>query len=230
MLRNWNIPKLWEGETVFILGGGASIISQFGIPSDLVKQVRAGKLPMSIYSNYFEALHDKHVIGVNAVFQLGDWLDAIYFIDKDFMLTWRNKLSKYPNPVYSPLPYTEGESWCHTLKGTSKFGICEKPHTVGFNHNSGAGAINLAYHMGAAKIVLIGFDMKTIARKQHFHGAYINSELPRTAETKMEYSKHLQVFPQIKKDADRLGVEIINTSLKSALDMFEKMPLEEVLL
>lgn len=225
----WKIPKIWEGQTAYILGGGASVVSQFGIPDDVVEAVRSGEMPMSVYSQYMEALKSKNVIGVNAAFKLGSWMDFIYFMDKDFMLTNRVALANYPKKTVSTLPYTEGEDWCLTVKGNTINGICAMPNTIAYNHNAGAGAINLAYHLGAKRIVLIGFDMKVVSGMQHFHGDYINSELVRTPEHEMGFSKHLQVFPAIKNDAELLGIEIINTSLESALNEFEKIPLERLL-
>lgn len=228
-MENWKIPKLLENGTAYILGGGASIISQFGIPSRLVREVREGKRSMRTYSQYFECIHDKFVIGVNAAFNLGNWLNAIYFLDKTFMLTWRGAMAASRIPAYSALPYTEDERWCVTLNSEARRGISNVPHTVCHNSNSGAAAINLAYHMGATTIVLIGFDMKNVNNKQHFHGEYINSKLERIAEHKMDYEGHIEVFGAIKKDADKLGIKIINTSLKSRLRQFEKIPLKEIL-
>lgn len=225
----WKIPKIWEGETAFILGGGASIIPQFGIPQELAEEVRKGERPMLEYSDYMKPLHDKKVIAVNAAFKIGSWFDYIYFMDKDFMLTYRTCLHQFPNKVVSPLNYTEGESWCNTVKANQQIGICAVPDIVAYNHNSGAGAINLAYHLGAKKIVLIGFDMKLTDSKLHFHGEYLNSKLIRPKEKDTGFSKQMIAFPAIKNDADILGIEIINTSMESALDMFEKKPLEELL-
>jgi hypothetical protein len=227
MQGHWKIPKIWEGETAFILGGGASVISQFGIPQSVVQSVRKGNVPMSVYSPFMESLHDLKIIGVNSAFKIGGWMDYVYFMDKDYMLTNRGELAVYPNPVVSPLLYSEGESWCNTVKASKESGICTIPNTVAYNHNSGWGAVNLAYHLGARRIVLIGFDMKIINKKQHFHGDYINSKLVRTEESKMGFSKHLNVVPAIVKDAKRLGVEIINTSMKSAIKQFKKVPLKE---
>lgn len=227
----WNIPKIWEGETAYILGGGASIIPLFGIPQIMADSVRKGETPMLEYSDFMEVLHDKNVIGVNAAFKIGSWIDYIYFLDKDFMLTYRPCLAGagFSSKTVSALPYSQLESWCNTVKGSPINGICAVPDTIAYNHNSGAGAINLAYHLGAKRIVLIGFDMKVIDNKQHFHGEYINSKLERPAEDKMTFSKGMLAFPAIANDAEILGVEIINTSMDSALDMFEKIPLEDVL-
>ena len=227
MNNNWNIPKVWENETAYILGGGASIISQFGIPADIVKQVRNGKLPMSVYSSYMEKLFDKNVIGINAAYQLGSWVDYVYFMDKDYMLAERGGLSKFPNKVISALEYSETEDWCYTVKGTQEHGICETPNTIAYNWSSGAAAINLAYHLGAKKIVLLGFDMKLTRGKQHFHQAGNGYTKPKLIDK--VFKRHLQAFEYIKNDADRLGVEIINASPKSAIKEFKRATLNSIL-
>ena len=227
MPSKWNIPKIWENETAYILGGGASIISQFGIPADIVKQVRNGNLPMSVYALYMEKLFDKKVIGINAAYQLGSWIDYIYFMDKDYMLSERENLAKFPNPVISALEYSETEDWCHTIKGITKEGICTIPNTISYNWSSGAAAINLAYQLGAKKIVLLGFDMKLTRGKQHFHkgGKGYNP----ISNIDKVFARHLGAFEHIKNDADKLGIEIINASPKSAIKEFKRVTLKSVL-
>ena len=36
---SWKIPKVWENEEVWILGGGPSVASSFNIPEEVVKEV-----------------------------------------------------------------------------------------------------------------------------------------------------------------------------------------------
>lgn len=72
---NWIVPKIWEGGDVWIIGGGPSLTKQFDIPNDVVQRVLAGNAPPSVYSPYMSYLHDKHVIGINVAFLIGDWID-----------------------------------------------------------------------------------------------------------------------------------------------------------
>jgi len=101
------------------------------------------------------------------------------------------------------------------------------------NHNasSGGDAINLASQLGATKIVLLGFDMKAVRTKRHFHSEYIGTGLDWVnSNTSAPYTRHIVPFKQIKEEAAKLGITIVNTSLKSAITEFDKLPLTEVLL
>ena len=90
--------------------------------------------------------------------------------------------------------------------------------------NSGYQAINLAYLFGAVKIVLLGFDMQRTGGLSHWHGnhpAAINRDLPVTT--------FLKKFPDLARDLEAEGVEVINATRETALECFKKVDLEEAL-
>ena len=91
---NWQVPRMWEGGDVWIIGGGPSITKEFGIPDNIVQGVFKKELPLSAYSPYMSFLHDKHVIGVNVAYLLGDWVDMVFFGDKGFFIC-EGKVSYY---------------------------------------------------------------------------------------------------------------------------------------
>ena len=70
----WSVPPIWDGGEVWILGGGSSVPKQFGIPEEIIEKVVNGELPPSAYSPYMEAIHNKHVIGINVSFLIGTWI------------------------------------------------------------------------------------------------------------------------------------------------------------
>ena len=77
----WSVPRMWEEGDVWILGGGPSVPRQFGIPEKVVQDVINGISPPSVYSPYMKALHDKHVIGINVAYLIGNWIDSRYGIE-----------------------------------------------------------------------------------------------------------------------------------------------------
>jgi hypothetical protein len=96
------------------------------------------------------------------------------------------------------------------------------------NGNSGGAAISVAAQMGAKKIYLLGFDMKLDEKEnQHWHNIYRFN--PNKKETQMPFDKHLMGFPKIAEDAKRLGIKIINVNPESAIDVFPKVSLREIL-
>jgi hypothetical protein len=127
-------------------------------------------------------------------------------------------------------------------------GISRKKGHVSWNKNSGGSAINLAYHLGAKKIVLIGFDMQAASHRgprdpadrarvtTHYHGCHrleIKEENQKKAKKRVRdpnapYRRFLKGFPAIAADAEKLGIELVNTSLISQIKEIPKKSLKEV--
>ena len=66
----------------------------------------------------------------------------------------------------------------------------------------------------------------------HWHGCHQQDRRGATNNKKdlsRAYLRFLAGFPEIAKDAKRLGVEIINTSMVSKITQFPKIPLTEVM-
>jgi hypothetical protein len=87
--------------------------------------------------------------------------------------------------------------------------------------NSGYQAVNLAFLFGAAKIVLLGFDMKG---GSHWHGDHpgaLNRGVPTRAFAK--------AFPALADDLKSEGVEVLNATRDTALECFPKIDLEDAL-
>ena len=103
---------------------------------------------------------------------------------------------------------------------------------VGWNGNTGGAAINLAVHMGAKRILLLGFDMNLDGTQmQHWHDLYGKGPVAdERRKRKLPFARHITCFAFIAADAKKLGVEIINLSPNSAIDNFPKMSVKEFLL
>jgi hypothetical protein len=200
-MKPWSIPKLWAGETVLILGNGPSLLSLLS-----------------------ESLLRSHpIIGINeAGFLLRKESDIMFFGDAFWY--WMNKeqvdqmpfvkvtYARHPEVV----PDLDYAADVHLVAGASGFGICKRESKIRFNRSSGGAAINLAYHLGAAQVVLLGYDMRQVlGNKNWFRRGY---ESGRTKE--MSYTNFLEPFPTIKKDAKALGLEIYNGTPYSDLTIF----------
>jgi len=225
----WGIPKIWEDGRCYIIGGGASIIKQFEIPEDLVNQVIDKKKSIAEYSSYFYSLYNKHVIGVNMAYQLGDWIDIVFFGDKGFFLKNKESLGKLNNIRVGCVPYVKDIGWIkYVSKDKNKTkGISSTPNKIAWNGNSGGAAINLAYQLGAKQIILVGFDMNVDEKeRQWWHQLYAKRD---TEKGKRIFARHKDYFSHIAEDAHRLGVEIINANPDSAIDNFRKVHIKQIL-
>jgi len=232
----WTVPRLWEGAACWIIGGGTSVPRQFGVPSGVIQKVYEGRLSPSVYSDYMKPLHDRHVIGINNAYQIGIWIDILFFGDSHWHLKHRMKLAEWPGLkvccdqkfVNRPRSKMEGVKFLERDMKRRE-GITSDSSKVSWNANSGAAAISLAHHLGVCRINLLGFDMTMDDKKtySHWHGSHM---LPgQKAKRTPPFQKHLKGFPAIAKDAKSLGIEIYNLSPISKIDCFPKITLEEAL-
>lgn len=94
--------------------------------------------------------------------------------------------------------------------------------------NSGAGAIALAAHFGARTVYLLGYDCQRTGGKTHWHGDH-----PKGADAKRRLGNagSIDKWPAQFRDLLRFvpGVQIINCSRATALTVFARASLEDVL-
>lgn len=222
----WQVPKIWSGERCFIIGGGSSFARQLNVPEEIITQVHSKKLSPTSYLPYLSILKNEHVIGVNMAFLFGEYLDFVFFGDQNF---WKNNKTDLFNSKSPVVTCHDAVKNIRQLKRDTKkrLGISNKSSDmVSWNGNSGAAAINFAYHTGVKQIILLGFDMNLDAgNNQHWHKAY-QSRLDKVQGT---FKVHMSAFPEIAKDAKTLGIEIINANPESAINSFAKVNLRDVL-
>lgn len=211
----WKTIELWPNSTVFIIGGGESLID-FD----------------------FSPIKDQRIIGVNnaygdlikktdkkVYYAPRDWVDVCFFGDTRWFDWHRESLKSFPGLIVTSLLSLKDVPWLKCINRSNREGIETNKNILSWNRCSGLSAINLAVHFGAKKIVLLGFDMKKGIKQDNYH----KDHLAQVAENDNPYPRYFRAIPHIKKDADDLGIEIINTCMDSAMDHFPKIPIEEVL-
>lgn len=238
----WKATKLWENTDCWIIGGGSSISEQFNIPDSIVPETIQ---QFREYGDYLYPIHNDRVIGVNVGAFLGDWVDVAYWGDSDTYTDYKAYFD-----AFSGLKVSSAGKFSDNRFKSIKFlhrnmtkGITKTRSQISWSSkNSGASAINLAYHLGATRIYLLGFDMyHSPGGRMHFHTGYPDkSKTPTTKQLKQgkrhprrkpmqSFNRHLKGWGLVAKDAERLGVEIINVNLKSGINAFTKMSISEVM-
>lgn len=223
----WTVPKLWPGRTVYLLGGGPSLRKKAKVPP----RVRSGDKVFALLAHYLSPIHGERVLAVNQAFRLGHWVDACFFGDRQWyrwnaqrLAHWGGLLMTCVTQVIQTGPASKRVKY---LGRGRTYGLDERPDMVTWNKNSGAAAINLAYHFGAARIVLVGFDGEAEGthkkKRHHFHDDY-----PDMGPKFNPYGRWSKTFNRIQLSAERLGVEIINSNPDSAIMAFPKVPLEDL--
>ena len=201
------LPRIWEGNSAFIIGGGPSIEGMDLSP-----------------------IHDKRVIGVNNAYQLGPWVDVCYFgdyrwyYDKNWKGWHRDKLLHFAGMKITRWTKLEKEPGILVLKKGKNLGIDLRPDHIAWNRSSGGSAINLAVHFGVKKIILLGFDMKMKEGKHNYHDDHDQSKKPPDTV----YKRYLNPFSIIKKELDELNIECLNATPDSAIEVFKKVKLEDI--
>lgn len=127
------------------------------------------------------------------------------------------------------------ERWTQDAEAAAEFGLnyirsrpgeglATEPGLIHQGCNSGYQAINLAWHFGAERIILIGFDMQHTGGRTHWHGDH-----PKGLANAQGVERWRPHFTALARDLARLGVPVINCSLQTALACFERADLRDVL-
>lgn len=197
------VPKLWPGETFVCIATGPSLT-----PEDVSYVQGRGR-----------------VIAINDSIRLAPWADVMYACDE---MIWKVHYKRYRREMeaFTGLRYALQKPAARfpgvqVLKATGDTGLELDPRGLKTGRNSGYQAINLAVHLGAKRIVLLGYDMSLGPKgKQH----WFDDPRPRSMLTKFRLH-----FPTIAKPLKEVGVEVLNCSRRSALTCFPKVSLEHAL-
>lgn len=244
------INTFFENPDCFLIGGGASILRQFGFPLDTAPKTIPEYLQFGEVLN--KSLHGKNIIGINNAFMLGDLVHIAFWGDRSQYLNHKQEYDSFMGlkftcnslfdfPEYKKLGITYIPR--HTTKTE---GLTKDSRYLSWNKNSGCAAINLAYHLGAKRIFLLGFDMQNDPDTGRTHWHYdhpaktgpvkspnlkVKHKLnpPNHEFSKRLYMRHMTGIKKIQDDADSLGIKIINLNLDSSITVFEKGKLENYL-
>lgn len=196
----------WTGQTCAIIASGPSI-KHLDLEPIREKGIRC----TAINNNYLKA----------------PWADVLYACDVGW---WRNHPAalKFNGLKITQDKLAQDEFGIHRV-------ICERHHEnlvidrpgfVGWGGNSGFHSINLNVQWHVKKIILVGFDMH-LDDGTHWHGDHLIPGMnnPTPANVKRWRNTIDANAPKLKE----LGIEVINTSMTSALTQFKKMSLLEAL-
>ena len=190
------VEQLWPGETIVLLGGGPSLTRA---------DVNACR-------------GQAHVIAIKEAWQLAPWAEILYACDATF---WN---------YYKGVPEFTGHKYgleatrfpdVRVLQNTGDEGLELEPTGLRTGHNSGYQALNLAVHLGAARIVLLGFDCWADGTKQNWHTA-------KRYHRPSPYPMFLMRFATLVEPLKALKIEVLNCSRRTVLTSFPRVPLEEV--
>lgn len=144
-------------------------------------------------------------IAVNNSWHLAPWCDHLYAGD---LAWWDANHSSVP----------EGpKRWTCTRQASAKYGL--NLHTAYGEYNSGLRAIQLAFELGAERVLLLGYDC-TVANGTHWHGDHADTKNPEESVCKKWLRQHAGL-PQ--RD------QVVNCSRSTVLEAYRLGLLEKEL-
>ena len=179
------------------------------------------------------------VIAINDNYSLAPWADLLYACDASWWDLHQGCLSfagerwtQAYNPVLALKQPLEAEKQKKIIKkyglkyvfGDHNPSISNDPRLIHYGHNSGFQALNLAMHLGARRIILLGYDMKLDkSGKRHWFG-----EHPPQIAKNSNYKSFAAAFSEAASDILAAGVEVINCSRDTALTCFVRANIEDI--
>lgn len=172
------------------------------------------------------------VIAINASYALAPWADVLYVADANpFKWYWEHGPKGYERIAmrdFRGLKFSltsKSARWAgvQVLKHGREEGLSLDPTRLCLGMNSGYQAINLAVLLGAARILLLGYDMGVAKDgREYWHEQHPHKK-------RSPYKSFQRLFPSIVAPLKKAGVEAINCSRETALTCFPRMSLGEAL-
>ncbi|RWN11766.1 hypothetical protein [Mesorhizobium sp.] len=200
-----SIAREWEGETAFVLAGGASV-------KDLD----------------LSPLKGRRVIAINSAVLAWPDADILFFADarwwSDPPHGWKADIGSFKGRVVT----TSGggpQGVTRLMKVDPSNGIALNPAQLALARTSVTGAINLTVHLGCRRDVLLGVDGKNgDGGRRHHHGAAYPWPF-----VKGSFDLHQAEFQAVAPSIARAGVDVVNANPDSAIDVWPKMRFEEAI-
>jgi len=207
-----SIPRKFEGETIYLIGGGPSL-RDFN----------------------FNLLKGSKTIAINKAILFYPNADVLFWTDTRFYNWHKNEVDNYKGLKFTLRPSSQYTEDINLLKKGKPHGLELDDQTLAHGNNSGYAAINLAFHLGARRIILLGFDMGNHMENNklitHFHDGYPSKAAPdhvykdKFSPGFSELKSELNDFSNLK----GLGITVLNASPYSKLNVFPKITIEQAL-
>lgn len=167
---------------------------------------------------------------INTSFQIAPWADALYACDESWWKIYFPEVARaFPGELWSvsqAAAQRYGINWIH---GHSKLGgLSKEPDMIHCGKNSGFQAIGLAYLFGAARIVLLGYDLmhEPGTRRVHWHGNHPPGLGNAASGNLGLWAREMHLLAD---DLKKTKTQVVNASRRTALRCFPRKTLEDAL-
>lgn len=165
------------------------------------------------------------MVVVNDCWQKAPWAEVLYACDTRWWAQKRPGDAQFPGLRVTQDALAAARYGAIKVAGHPDAGLCRTPWEINLGLNSGFQALNLAYHFGVKKMVLLGFDMGPSATgRTHWFGDH-----PPGLQVPSPYGEFIKRFGPLAQDLKAVGVDVVNCSAKTALTCFRLGSLDEEL-
>jgi len=199
----------WRGASVVVIASGPSLTVE---DCEAVGAWRNGR--------------DRRVIVVNNSYQRAPWADVLYACDGRWWNAFYQKLDSFAGQLWTQ-DEVAAKKWTrlHLVRSETKPGLGKRIGVINQGANGGYQAVGLAYQVGAARIVLLGFDVGADAvGRSHWHGDH-----PRPMHSVPQYEIWAANFVRLAWGLAEMGVVVRNASRRTRLTCFPRVKLDEAL-
>lgn len=206
MTARFSVPRIWDGQTVVIVGGGPSLTF------DQIRLIARSRL------------EDRcRVIAVNDQIYFCWWADWLHGCDAKWW-NWHKASAPQFTGIKTTLEPNTNQEWgLGWLENTGVEGFDGDPTHVRTGRNGAYQAMHCAIHAGAATIVLVGVDMRDAGERTHCHSGH-----PRMGSPSYE-KRMVPVFRTLLPALEERGIRVWNCSKRSAIDCFDKIDLAKLI-
>lgn len=176
-----------------------------------------------------DACRGHRIVAVNDAYRLLPFADVLYACDRKWIehhegcSEFRGEKWSSHQPRCNEKLDVAGKYGWRLVQGQTAHGFSIDPAVIHYGRNSGFQAINLAILFGAIRIVLVGFDMRTVNGSTHFFGDH-----PDEIKNGPMYGSFIPHFERAAKQMPA-GIEILNCTPGSALKCFPEAHLGDAL-
>ncbi len=201
-IRFWTVSPEWEGETVFVIASGPSVN----------KEICA-------------TVKGRRTIVVNNSYLVAPWADILFFGDG----RWWTAYGEHCDREFKGRIATTQRAEYHVrhqnlIQAPPDKGLATDRREVCLRRTSLMAAMNLAVHLGAVELVLLGADMRPGGKgKLHHHAAH------KWTPKHNSYAAMMKDLRYMIGPLEKRGIPVINTSMRSAIDWWPKRKLAECL-
>jgi len=208
------IPRKYPGETAIVCGTGPSITPA------IIEQVNGSGL---------------RIFGANRAWEIFR-CDVVHGCNYQFWDHYWPKIKDQPFDKWTTRPQLEGKyPGLNYVEERWEDGLSREQHWVSAHHGTGPQLVNIAYLYGCTRLLLVGWDMRYLGKtgpREYVRRRYLEEDpltlnhWPRTGPNGEQEGLIREMNTIKPKD---YGIEIINTTIDSAMHCFPMGDLAEYL-